>query len=81
MAKRQGNVVERHVHVVEKQHSPDSSSSSESDTTQSQVYRKVPKLLKMTTKLEQCKLECKRKQDEEDAQQVYMINVDNVIVL
>jgi len=71
LPKRQVNVVERHVHVVEKQHAADgsTSSSTESDTVSTQGYRKVPKLLKMTTKLELCKLECKRQQDEEDAQE------------
>jgi len=58
--------VERPVHVVETSHA--SSGSAESDAHM-HGYRKVPKLVKMTTKLELCKQECKRQQDEEDAQQ------------
>jgi len=74
-----GNVVEtsRHVHVVhDKQQMHGHHSAGQSDehviddtTTTTTTYRKVPKLLKMTTKFEQCKLECKRQQEEEDAQQ------------
>lgn len=72
-----GNVVEtsRHVHVVhdkqQQMHGHHSAEQSDEhvidDTT---THQKIPKLLKMTTKFEQCKLECKRQQEEEDAQQV-----------
>jgi len=64
LPKRAVNVVEHHVHDTSS-----SSGSAESDNAPLHGYRKVPKLVKMTTKLELCKLECKRQQDEEDAQQ------------